>query len=761
MKPGMEWQFGGLLQGLHPFVAWGILGLAAVIGLAVVTVSYRHTLRVLPPAGRWSLTALRVALLLAVLLCLANPVRIEKAARDKKPSHKLAVLIDRSASMDAIDNRNETRLGNALRIWRQHGGEAAEKFDAVEYYRFSTKLDPIPTLDAAATAGAPGSETHLYTALDQALAGSPSAIVCLTDGLDTTEKGAADLIARAQREGVPLYFVAARNRSRPGELLNIREVKAPSRVLRQTRFSAGVALEIAAAKDGEVPVELWSGDQKLAETRLPVRAGWNSLPWTVDVTSGEAGTMPLEFRAGPPGKQEISASTTQIIGKATVDVLYYQGALQWGYRFLLTALQSDPSFRMASILNPALGMKMTSPVSGHTTLSDLPEDAAELKQYQIVILAHVFADQLSAKQQQALIDYTKSGGGVLFITPDTEASKQFAGTPLEQMLPIVFEPSKKLSQQDAAIQTFQEHMQAIGGSRAADETEFADHAMSRQDTVGLTPFYASRGSASAKLFQVGPNAPQFSEYAQVKSAKPGAEVIAVHPRDRTSDGASRVLVARQQFGSGFTAAMTTDLLWRWKLSLPSSSRVVETFWQQFMLSLAPPASGLGLRIFRTGDSATTTRPVSVHIEGSSSEAPKVEAVNPQGTRQTLNARAASTQGATAWDASFTPDLEGRWEIVAANSAGDRARISLPVSRQVRTLETVNFPPDLEGMRRMAEATGGVLIESEAAAFAPPPGLDRALESKQSQPLWNTNWLIALLLGVYGTELITRRLFRLL
>lgn len=760
MKSPMEWQFGGWLQGLPPAAAWGLLGLLGVAGLALVVISYRHTLRTLPAPARWGLTILRVAMLLGVLLCLANPVRVEKSAQEKKPPRKLAVLVDRSASMDAVDNRRETRLGNALRIWKQHGGEAKEKFDLVNYYRFSAKMDPIPSLDEAAKPGPAGEETHLYAAVEQALADSPAAVVCLTDGLDTSRKTPADLTARAQRSGIPLYFVAASNRSRPGEFLNIRELQAPSQVLRQTRFSTGIAVEVAAIKDGDLPIELWSGSEKLAGTTLKVRAGWNSLPWSVNVTSGEAGVMPLEFRVGRPGHQEVSASTTRVIEKTTVDVLYYQGALQWGYRFLLAALQSDPSFKMASILNPALGMKMTAPAEGHAVLNDLPENAVELKPYQIVVLAHVFADQLSKRQQQALIEYVKGGGGVLFIMPDTGASQDFAGTQLEQMLPIVFDAHKPLSPKDAAEKAFQQHMESVGGSRSADETVFAEEAMNRQQIQPLTAFVAPQSSTRAKLFQIGPEAPQFSEYAKVKSAKAGAEIIAVHPRDRSPNGAPRVLIARQQFGQGFAAAMTTDLLWRWKLSLPSKSRTAETFWQQFMLSLAPTSPGQGLRLTRVGDSAILSRPVTVRAEGSGSDAPRIVATDPQGKPQVLAVREKKDRP-DGWEASFTPEQDGRWEVTAETASGDRAKISLPVSRQAQTVETANLPPDLEGMRRLAEATGGALINQDAAAFPAPPPVLEAPEVKRASPIWNSSALILLLLGFYSTELITRRFFRLL
>jgi hypothetical protein len=472
--------------------------------------------------------------------------------------------------------------------------------------------------------------------------------------------------------------------------------------------------------------------------------------------------MPLEFRLGEGAVQQVAGCTTQVVEKTTVDVLYYQGALQWGCRFLLSALQSDPSFKMTSILNPALGMQMTAPAPIDPPMNDLPEDAAALKRFRIVILSHVFADQLSGKQQQALVDYAKNGGGVLFVAPGTAASAQFAGTQIEQMLPVVFEPPPPESGEDAEARRFQNHMQAIGGSNSSDETGFAAETMARQQIAELTPFAAPTGAtASSKVFLPGPDAPQFSEYTRVRSVKPGAEILAVHPTERADDGAPRVLVARQRFGSGFTAAMTTDLLWRWKLSVPSTSRVVETFWQQFMLSLAPAASGQGLRLLKEDATTAVDHPILIRIEGAAGGAADIVMVSPAGVRKPMVPRRAGEGDDAALQASFIPDVEGRWEVQASDKTGGQARITLPVTRQVRTKETMNLPVDEEALRRIADATGGALIESDAAAFHQPPPVDESLRAVHAHPLWNTQWLIALLLGIYSVELISRRFSRLL
>jgi hypothetical protein len=559
------------------------------------------------------------------------------------------------------------------------------------------------------------------------------------------------VIGEAQTHGIPLYFVPGVNRSRPADMICIRDVKAPSQVLRVSRFQASVIAEISIPRDREVPVSLWSGTRKLASGTLKARAGWNLLPWTTGVSAGEPGTMPLEFRLGDGTSQETAASSTQVVERTTVDILYYQGALQWGYRFLRGALESDPSFRLTSILNPALGVRLTQ--SGGATMDDLPDNAAELKRFQIVILAHVLADQLTPAQQQALVDYAKGGGGVLFIAPDSAATDRFAGTPLEAMLPVVFQPYGGDAQQQAGTNAFMDRMRSAfssndGGGTIDGEGNSADNAPQ------LVPF-TMLPAASAML--KGGQVPMFSNYARVLRPKPAAEVLAIHPTERTAEDAPRVLMARQQFGQGFTVAMATDLLWRWKMSLPSGSRAPEVFWQQLMLSLVP-APPEGLRIVKATSTGALNRATSFTVVGAGGNTPpRIEAVSPAGRR--LSLQPASSPGG--WVAILTPDVIGQWQLNATDATGKVATISLPVDQEIRTAENSNAPPDIDGMRLIADATGGALIGSDPVFEPKTADLGTGDDVKTTEPLWNQSWLLGALLGLYAVELVARRMFRLL
>ena len=123
--------------------------------------------------------------------------------------------------------------------------------------------------------------------------------------------------------------------------------------------------------------------------------------------------------------------------------------------------------------------------------------------------------------------------------------------------------------------------------------------------------------------------------------------------------------------------MTTDLLWRWKMSLPSDSHVAETFWQQFMLMLARTTSGRGLLLVKNSVTAQAGRSVSVRVDAASGNAPKVEATSPSGAKIPLSLEPEPnvTDGQ---QVQFIPDSGGRWEITASDAAGNFARVTMPV-----------------------------------------------------------------------------------
>ena len=739
----IEWQFGGWLHDLPAPVATAVLAAIGFAGILFVAWSYRRSRGVLTPRARRWLAGLRASVMLLLLLCLANPVRIEKPAPPKTAGRTLTVLVDRSASMSMPDPRGATRLADAIRRWRQVEPAAKQEFSSVSYRRFDREVRSAASLDDAVNTGVPGDETHLFAALRHSLEENPAAIVCLTDGLDTSDEASGKFAAEAAARGVPIYFVPGENHLLSDASLALREIQAPARVLRRTEFAAAAVIEAAQPRDKELPMELWVNGKKTASTNLAMRAGHNTLSWPVTVQSGEPGELALEFRAG----DQSASCVADVVESTTMDVLYYQGALQWGYRFLRGALETDPSFRLTAILNPALQVQLSA--GSGAALADLPEDAATLRRFQIVILAHVFANQLSPLQQQALVDYVRGGGCVFFISPDTEATEGFSSTTMEQMLPVVFAARNDAA--SSAVRQMQRQL-SMNAAESGDPTLEGG-----SQAITLKPFALPRGtphSAAAALF-LNANAgelPQYASNARVRALKAGAEALAVSGGD-----APEVLLARQRFGNGFAVVLVTDLLWRWKLSLPSKSHTVEKFWQQLLLSLAP-GSGQGFHVMKLTESPAVNKPA-VFVANTET-APAFEAMSPAGKRQRLTASDQSATNGRAWQASFTPTMAGQWNLRATDSSGREARLVFPVREKPISAELVNLPADLTGMTQLAESTGGALVR-EAADYQSRVEPTATAPLKAPEPLWNSSVLLGLMLAAYATELISRRFCKLL
>ena len=739
----IEWQFGGWLRDLPLPVATTVLATLGLAGILFVAWSYRRSRGVLTPRARRWLAGLRTSVMLLLLLCLANPERIEKPVPPKAAARTLTVLVDRSASMSTPDHRGATRLADAVRRWRQVEPAAKQEFSSVSYRQFDREVRSAASLDDAVNTGPLGDETHLFAALRHSLEENPGAIVCLTDGLDTSDEPSGKFATEAAARGVPIYFIPGENHLVPGASLALREIQAPARVLRRTEFTATAVIEAAEPQDQELPMELWVNGKKTASTRLAVRAGHNTLSWPVTVDSGEPGELALEFHAG----DQSASCVADVVESTTMEVLYYQGALQWGYRFLRGALETDPSFRLTAILNPALQVQLSA--GSGATLADLPDDAAELRRFQIVILAHVFANQLSSLQQQALVDYVRGGGCVFFISPDTEATEGFSGSAVEQMLPVVF-----ATRNDAASSAVRRMQLQLSMNAAQSDDPTLE---SGSQAITLKPFVLPRGaphSAAAELF-LSANAgelPRYASNARVQALKAGAEALAL-----SGGNAPEVLLARQRFGNGFAAVLATDLLWRWKLSLPSGSHTVEKFWQQLLLSLAP-TSGQGFRVMKLTALPTVNTPA-VFLANTET-APAFEAVSPGGKQQRLTASDESTTNGRAWQASFTPTMAGRWKLRATDSSGREAHLAFPVTEKPVSAELLNLPADLTGMKQLAESTGGALVQ-EAADFQSRVEPTGAVPPKTPEPLWNSSVLLGLMLTAYVTELIARRFCKLL
>ncbi len=762
-----EWQLGTWL-GLPPELCWSLLAAVAAGGVVVMAWFYRHTLRPLTWRQRLIFVALRGGFFLSLLVCLAGPARVERVYDTSQDSRPLALLVDRSGSMVQPDARGATRLSSAVRVWKKVEADAVHSFPGLRYFRFSESPEAAADLENAVNGPESDANTHLYESLNQLLKKGPTGgyagIVCLTDGLDTTDATPDECVSRSLQNHCPLYFCVGQGQAVPRETLLVRELDVPEQVLRKSQFTAQVVVEAHTRQARDVPVSIWMDDHSIAHAQLHLHAGANLVPWTVPIDSAEPGLLHLDCRLGEGGEEETVAATVHVVPQEQIHILFYQGSLDWSYRFINEAVQNDSSFALTGLFNPDLSVtREISSSSQDPNLTEMPEKAEDLQPFQIVILSNVFADQMSQAQQTALTNYVQDGGGVLFMVSDTKMAGTFAGTILESMMPVIFEVPVPEDQGAQSEQALQDQMSQTGvnygdaqGATDVDPLNyfaFPPHPK-RSEVADLF------GAASGGLLH---NLPQFSTYARVRGIKAGGDVLAVHPVDKTDQDAPRALLVTQRFGLGQVTALLTDGLWRWKLSLPSDCHDPEIFWQQLLRILARKESAhRDLRFGLQPYTVSLGQASDFRLDGAQGpNAPTVTAIAPDGVSQPIIAQPNPQAGS--WSFELKPGKPGKWRIQAQDSQGAQMETWLAVSNVSHTDELSGLPPDRDGLRKLAVSTGGSLLDDGVPDNWSAAGAPRltTLVSKRTEPLWD-RWPVLLIgLGCYLMELIWRRRAKLL
>ncbi|HEX2854383.1 MAG TPA: hypothetical protein VHO24_14195 [Opitutaceae bacterium] len=739
-----SWRFGGWLSELPPNHAWGILGGAALLGVAFAIWSYHQALIEITPGRRLLLCTLRVAVWLGLLVILAAPTRVQRTFQGQT-SRPLAVLVDRSGSMTTPDNRQRRRLDDALLRWRAMEPAARAAFSDVKTFAFSSETKSVSNPESAVTL--PTGETRFFSSLAHALAEAPAGgwggIVTLSDGLDTQVLESTESVENTVRSslaaGTPLFFVPGRNRYAGGKFFTLREFNLPPQTAPRTTFRVEATFDSFQLAAQTIDVVLKIGGVARPAVPLRLEAGRRLSTWSTEIQADQPGTIELELRAG----EEIARAAVRVEAPSSNRILYFQGALDWSYRFLADILKRDSSFT----LTPVFNFPNPNAPLPRGALSRLPSTAAELAGFDIVVLSNATASQFTAAQQTLLSKWVQDGGVLVFLTPDDDSTQGFAGSELEKMLPVVFLPPQSRGERSNLLRQLRSTVNIRRGS---------------SDAPQLTPYAWEDSARVREIFAEAkkngePSTPVFAEYAHVAHAKPGAEVLARHPNELMPGSKERaILLALQRYGRGQSAVLTSDALWRWKLNQPSTERGVELFWQNLFSWLA-----------RDRQRGLSFEHAPLRIELGQEITLKVIGAGPEklGVTASLDAQRATLREAPA-DADkrvfqWKPPGEGYWQITAVDSAGREARHWLAVDKAARGGEFSGMAPDEEIMRTLAARTGGAVLEGDAPASWQETQSKPELLTEHRAPLWHRDWIFGTLLGLYGIEMLLRRKWHLL
>ncbi|HRE79633.1 MAG TPA: hypothetical protein PLN52_01235, partial [Opitutaceae bacterium] len=469
-----QWTFGGPLSGAPPEAGWVLFGCAGGIVALLAWISYRTAVTPLTLASTALLTFLRTATITALLFCLANPIStseetatVEFPKEDMPPrQERLAVVVDQSDSMTTPDNRGRTRLDDALNRWPRFEQAAQNHFESIDYYQFASTLQAIDSLENIRQRNGSSTTTLLHDSLRRLLKVAPekrpSAIVALTDGLDTSASTSesATLISEAVAASVPLYFITGTNRSgRPSPYFRVRDLQVPATAFQATEFFLEATLEAFSRSDRSVRVSLWQNERRISVETIELPLGATVIPWKKSVIVIEPETVAFSLRWGETEEDPVigrGATRVMAAKERLINVLVFQNGLDWGMRHLTDAVRSDPNFKLLTLLSTDLGLSLARSADTQAPLlGKPPTEIKALSLFDCILLFQATPRSLSAAQQDALVEFTRQGGALIVVNPPEEFASEFSQAPLGAVLPVVFLPLEKIPATAAPISQLQ------------------------------------------------------------------------------------------------------------------------------------------------------------------------------------------------------------------------------------------------------------------------------------------------------------------
>lgn len=396
-----------ILSWFRPEVLLWLLAVPAVIVLPPLL--FRRRLRV--TGGR---AILRSIILVLLIVALAGPVVLSTGAQSTT-----IFLVDRSGS---IQSGSVASADDWIASAVDHAGPE----DDVMVSEFAGGVDRLAgpasggDVEAALTGNGEGidpTSTNIQSALQHAAAVpvGGARVVLLSDGAETTGM-AQDEVAMLADAGIPVNVVSLSG--------------VPEGELRMSGLS-GPSVTWAGAND-QIAAYVESDGSGSATLELSVDG--KSVDEQDVQLDGEGGAVAFDIPAMEPGFHVLDVSLTSDT--------------------LPNPVTDNDSWPLGIIVREAPAVAVVTPVGGDSGLlesalenqgyrveavasTDFPDAQGELEAWDVVVLNNVPAWDLDTESQESLVEYARTGGGVMVLGGTASFGPgAYAATTLESMLPV-------------------------------------------------------------------------------------------------------------------------------------------------------------------------------------------------------------------------------------------------------------------------------------------------------------------------------------
>lgn len=726
------------------------LAIAALLTVLFGLWLYRVQWERLTAAKSAILTTLRLSVLGALFFILFNPVESENLGEQSR--RPFAVLIDTSRSMNTTDCDGRPRI-EAVKESLQ-GGRILERLGEnrrLMLYRFADRLQPWQPSALAEYNKCDGGSTALADSLASILksgygGGEPfSGVLVLSDGQDNTGGDTQQVARLALAQGVPIWTSCAGGNTMASDVALVSYIREDYVFV---KHKAHITVEVyqTGFDQSTVMLRLKREDEEIL-TRPVTFAGTNHQRISLPVEEEQRGLYRYSVSVDAlPGEADLKNNTRTVFLKAIdekIRVLLLESMPHWETKFLASALREDENISLTSLFqltdrkSYGLVEDLETDVDREVERIAIPETAAEFGVYDVVVLGRDCNNILTAQGMAALRDYAAGGGNVLFAR-GPGSRKEDGSTAFGALEPVLWGDGR------------------IGAFRLQISPE------GRMSSV----FDVGRNQAADEALE---RLPGMLGAAIIRGVRPGARVLASAPVPLLPGDSPMAVITHQHFGKGNTLLVDAEGMWRWAFlseELAEFDDLYNRFWGQLVRWLVADASEIpGQNISFRSDrlSYDSGDRVTFHIFSKQADPSAFHpgvTINPPGGEPVRLQPRLEGQDSGVYTATAEAGAEGEYEAVLTTGLpAPNDRLELRYTVYSDSYEDIMVAADANRLRNLAETSGASFLElNNLEALFPQIHEKMAAQVNRTEvtPWWDTKWMLALVIGLFGVEWFIRR-----
>ena len=544
-----------------------VLGAGLILGLGIwLIILYRRQRRQYSARETMVLVVPKILIVLLLILAYFDPMWNVMQRPDE--NKKVLALVDTSSSMEVEDSAEGSRGKRADVVLENLKQKLRSSYIDFESMEFDSEVYELPgrsrKQDKQLAEGIRETDLGkcLVTIADKPDTSKYMSVLLLTDGGD-------ELVQNIKLPEVPVYIAGMGSEPETWNDIAITRIESPEVVEGQSDFevTADIVAHCAsysfATGAERVNVKIEENIGQDWETRdskfVDLRDSGTRVKFTVKSPS-EMGMKKYRVRAETVDGELSVLNNTRIfpieVRKNTLSVLLFAQQLGWDFRQIYKELSDDSSMALTSLFRVSSDRFIVrgSRQKGDENLeAGFPSTKGLLDLYKCVIIGSFPVSQWRQGQLQALVEYVREGGAVIF----------------------------------------------LGG-----EHSFGQGGYSRTVIEPLFPWSISAGEPKLQTGQFTVNVPLsaanhsiVSEMTQLISQASGASIESINLSGSLRSGAINLLdaslgnrtvsvVALQRFGEGQTMGVATNTMWKWTQASDLLKQAYSHFWRQSVRNLS-------------------------------------------------------------------------------------------------------------------------------------------------------------------------------